>query len=111
MHVQVHAQMLLGPRATTITKFVCCLGPARLSPQWATHEAEVAGGQHTSTLDHCGKSSCKHLVLDEASDAGVAYNDAIARFLGEQRPMKYIQTDKKGLFKRLFSKQKEDALA
>ena len=51
------------------------------------------------------------VVLDEASDAGIAYHDAIARFLGEQRPMKYIQTDKRGLFKRLFSKQKEDALA
>ena len=51
------------------------------------------------------------VVLEENSDAGIAYQDAIARFLGEERPMKFLQTDKKGLFKRLFSKQKEDALA
>lgn len=50
------------------------------------------------------------VVLEENSDAGIAYKDAIARFLGEERPMKFVQTDKKGLFKRLFSKQKEDAL-
>lgn len=51
------------------------------------------------------------VVLEESSDAGIAYQDAIARFLGEERPMKFLQADKKGLFKRLFSKQKEDALA
>ena len=50
------------------------------------------------------------VVLEENSDAGIAYKDAIARFLGEERPMKFVQTDKKGLFKRLFSKQKEEAL-
>lgn len=51
------------------------------------------------------------VVLEENSDAGIAYQDAIARFLGEDRPMKYVQADRKSLFKRLFSKQKEDALA
>lgn len=51
------------------------------------------------------------VVLEENSDAGIAYQDAIARFLGEERPMKFLQADKKGLFKRLFSKQKEDVLA
>ncbi len=50
------------------------------------------------------------VILDETSDAGIAYQDAIARFLGEDRPMKYVQTDRKGLFKRLFTKQKEDVL-
>lgn len=51
------------------------------------------------------------VVLEEDSDAGIAYQDAIARFLGENRPMKYLQINRKGLFKRLFSKQKEDVLA
>lgn len=50
------------------------------------------------------------VILDETSDAGIAYQDAIARFLGEDRPMKFVQTDRKGLFKRLFTKQKEDVL-
>lgn len=51
------------------------------------------------------------VVLEEDSDAGIAYQDAIARFLGENRPMKYLQANRKGLFKRLFGKQKEDVLA
>ena len=51
------------------------------------------------------------VVLEGDSDAGIAYQDAISRFLGENRPMKYLQTNRKGLFKRLFSKQREDVLA
>lgn len=50
------------------------------------------------------------VILDETSDAGIAYQDAIARFLGEDRPMKFVQTDRKGLFKRLFTKQREDVV-
>lgn len=48
------------------------------------------------------------VILDESSDAGIAYQDAIARFLGEERPMRFISIDKKGLFRRLFSKNKEE---
>ncbi|QBS11809.1 septum site-determining protein MinD [Legionella geestiana] len=49
------------------------------------------------------------VVLDEASDAGSAYQDAIARFLGETRPMRYTQMERKGLLRRLFGKNKEEA--
>ncbi|HHT0593077.1 TPA: septum site-determining protein MinD [Legionella anisa] len=48
------------------------------------------------------------VVLDETSDAGIAYQDAIARFLGEDRPMRFINNDRKGLLRRLFSKNKEE---
>ncbi|KTD08112.1 septum site-determining protein MinD [Legionella jamestowniensis] len=48
------------------------------------------------------------VVLDEMSDAGLAYQDAIARFLGESRPMRFVNTERKGLLRRLFSKNKED---
>jgi len=51
------------------------------------------------------------VVLDEESDAGVAYQDAIARFLGENRPMKFVHNERKGILRRLFGKQKEDATA
>lgn len=51
------------------------------------------------------------VVLDEASDAGIAYQDAIARFLGEERPMKYISNDRRGIFSRLFRKNKEEVTA
>ena len=42
------------------------------------------------------------VVLDEASDAGQAYDDVIARFLGEERPYRFITAEKKSLLKRLF---------
>ncbi len=48
------------------------------------------------------------VVLDEASDAGMAYQDAIARFLGEDRPMRFIHCDRRGILRRLFSKNKEE---
>lgn len=51
------------------------------------------------------------VILDETSDAGSAYHDAIARFLGEERPMRFISNDKKGIFRRLFGKNKEEVTA
>lgn len=51
------------------------------------------------------------VILDEASDAGLAYQDAIARFLGENRPMRFITNERKGLLRRLFGKNKEEAPA
>ncbi len=51
------------------------------------------------------------VILDENSDAGPAYQDAVARFLGEDRPMRFIHCERKGILRRLFSKNKEDATA
>ncbi|WP_018141626.1 MULTISPECIES: septum site-determining protein MinD [unclassified Thioalkalivibrio] len=42
------------------------------------------------------------VVLDEESDAGQAYLDAVARFLGEERPLRFVDVPKKGFFGRLF---------
>lgn len=42
------------------------------------------------------------VVLDEESDAGQAYMDAVARFMGEDRPMRFTTIEKKGLLGRLF---------
>lgn len=47
------------------------------------------------------------VILDEDSDAGKAYGDAVGRFLGEDIPHRFISTEKKGLFKRIFSKKAE----
>lgn len=41
------------------------------------------------------------VILDEKSDAGQAYSDTVARFLGEEREHRFL-TDKKGLFSKLF---------
>lgn len=48
------------------------------------------------------------VILDVSSDAGMAYQDAIARFLGEERTMRYISNDRKSLLRRLFGKNKEE---
>lgn len=42
------------------------------------------------------------VILEEQSAAAQAYKDAVARFLGETRPMRFLEPEKKGLFKRLF---------
>ena len=52
------------------------------------------------------------VVLDtENADAAPAYQDAVARFLGEERPMRFIHNERKGLLRRIFGKQKEDMSA
>jgi septum site-determining protein MinD len=42
------------------------------------------------------------VILDAESSAGQAYDDAIARLLGEERPMRFTQAEKKGFFSKLF---------
>ena len=44
------------------------------------------------------------VVLDQESPAGRAYQDAVARFLGEQREMRYVKPEKKGLLRSLFGR-------
>ncbi len=41
------------------------------------------------------------VILDEKSDAGQAYSDIVARYLGENRPHRFID-DKTGFFRKLF---------
>lgn len=42
------------------------------------------------------------VILDEPSEAGQAYKDAVGRFLGEQRPLRFLEAPKKGLFQKIF---------
>ncbi len=42
------------------------------------------------------------VILDENADAGQAYGDAVARLLGEDRPMRFIEPKRKGFFQRMF---------
>jgi len=51
------------------------------------------------------------VTLDETSDAGHAYQDAIARFLGEEKPMRFVNLERKGILSRLFGKSKEGVSA
>ena len=42
------------------------------------------------------------VILDGESDAGKAYADTVDRLLGESRPFRFIEEEKKGFLKRLF---------
>ncbi len=42
------------------------------------------------------------VVHDAPSDAGQAYSDTVARFLGEEKPMRFVELERKGLFSRMF---------
>ena len=42
------------------------------------------------------------VIFDEATDAGMAYNDTVERLLGSQVDFRFLTEQKKGIFKRLF---------
>ncbi len=48
------------------------------------------------------------VILDEDSVAGKAYQDAVTRFLGEDTPHRFLEVEKKGLLRRLFSRKREE---
>jgi septum site-determining protein MinD len=45
------------------------------------------------------------VILDNASDAGQAYDDAIARFLGEERAHRFLDAQRKGFLSRVFGRK------
>ncbi len=44
------------------------------------------------------------VILDEKSDAGQAYQDIVARYLGEEREHRFIEEQRKGIFGKFFGK-------
>ncbi|ASN85585.1 septum site-determining protein MinD [Pectobacterium versatile] len=42
------------------------------------------------------------VILDAEADAGKAYADTVERLLGEERPFRFVEEEKKGFLKRLF---------
>ncbi|MCF6764557.1 septum site-determining protein MinD [Thiotrichales bacterium 19S3-7] len=42
------------------------------------------------------------VIMDDDSDAGQAYIDAVERFLGEDKPLRYIEAKKVGFLQRIF---------
>jgi septum site-determining protein MinD len=42
------------------------------------------------------------VILDDQSDAGQAYSDAVDRLLGKDREHRFLDVQKKGFFERLF---------
>jgi septum site-determining protein MinD len=42
------------------------------------------------------------VIIDQESDAGLAYSDTVDRLLGEDVPLRFIAEEKKGFLKRIF---------
>ena len=42
------------------------------------------------------------VILDEESDAGQAYSDAVDRLLGKEVPHRFLEVQKKGFLQRMF---------
>ncbi|MGH7087706.1 MAG: septum site-determining protein MinD, partial [Stellaceae bacterium] len=42
------------------------------------------------------------VILDQESPAGRAYDDAVARYLGEQREMRFVAAERRGILRSLF---------
>lgn len=47
------------------------------------------------------------VIFDQESDAGLAYSDAVSRFLGEDVPFRFVKEEKKNIFRRLFTTEEE----
>ena len=44
------------------------------------------------------------VIFQDDTDASEAYKDVVARLLGEDKPMRFLEAEKKGLLSRLFKK-------
>jgi len=42
------------------------------------------------------------IILDDGNPAAQAYSDMVDRFLGEERPLRFLEPEKRGILKRLF---------
>ena len=56
--------------------------------------------ESSDVLDASNKG--EPVILASESMAGQAYDDAVARLLGEDRPLRFTQAEKKGFFSKLF---------
>jgi septum site-determining protein MinD len=68
---------------------------------------EVLGLQTIGVIPESGdvlnaSNKGEPVILDMESNAGQAYDDAVARLLGEERPMRFTTVEKKGFFNKLF---------
>ena len=68
---------------------------------------EVLGLQTIGVIPESGdvlnaSNKGEPVILDMESMAGQAYEDAVARLMGEERPMRFTQLEKKGFFSKIF---------
>ena len=68
---------------------------------------EVLGLQTIGVIPESGdvlnaSNKGEPVIMDGESIAGQAYDDAVARLLGEERPLRFTTVEKKGFFSKLF---------
>jgi septum site-determining protein MinD len=51
------------------------------------------------------------VIFDPTSDAAQAYLDVVQRFLGEERPQRFLEPPKRGFFSRMFGASSEAPVA
>jgi septum site-determining protein MinD len=51
------------------------------------------------------------VIMDPASDAAQAYLDVVHRFLGQDRPQRFLEQPKRGFFSRMFGGPNEAPVA
>jgi septum site-determining protein MinD len=67
------------------------------------HPERVVKGEMLSVADvEEASNQGIPVILDDQSDAGQAYSDAVDRLLGKEKPMRFIDVQKKGFFERIF---------
>ena len=84
--------------------------PARVENQEmlsVTDVEEILGLKTVGVIPESGdvlnaSNKGEPVILDIESPAGQAYDDAVARLMGETRPMRFTQIEKKGFFSKLF---------
>jgi septum site-determining protein MinD len=63
---------------------------------------DVVGVIPESTDVLAASNSGVPVIMNPESDAALAYQDAVDRLLGEQKPMRFTEAPKRGLFARMF---------
>lgn len=63
---------------------------------------EIIGVIPESTEVLSASNAGTPVIMMDESDAAAAYGDAVARLLGEERPLRFIDEPKKGFFARVF---------
>ena len=70
------------------------------------HPAHQADRRDPGIGDACCNASNQGVpaIHDKGTDVSEAYTDVVARFLGEDRPLRFIDAQKPGFFKRIFGR-------
>ena len=76
--------------------------PLRFNPNYLVGKWTVDGVVPESPDVLSASNAGTPVILNETSDAASAYDDAVARLLGESKPLRFTEEPRKGFFARMF---------